>query len=208
MLRPKWVVGQRTITAVAGPLALVLRMGISHQAMAECTASATFGTNFDCSGVSSSTTRIPNSPPNTVTNNGPNATITGDNGNMAYSLAPNFDFTNSGTTTVTLGGVLGNTAGTQGYQRTRLYGVSGADAGDYQVTNTVTGVITVTHTGTGRMWGVAGNGDATSMTLNNSRAHRRRPQQRHARSGVGDVATGARRRARQCRSRRRRGSLQ
>lgn len=165
MLRPKWVVGRRGLATIVAPLALVLSMSISHQAMAACTASATLGTNFDCSDESSSTDV--GSPPTIVTNNGPNATITGDNGNMVYSLAPGSSFTNSGEAYVTLGGTLNNTAGTQGYQRTRLYGVSGADAGDYEVTNTVTGVISVTHTGTGRMWGVAGNGDAESITLNN-----------------------------------------
>ncbi len=36
MLRPKLVVRQRTIAAVVGPLALVLSMSISHQAMAAC----------------------------------------------------------------------------------------------------------------------------------------------------------------------------
>ena len=38
MLRPKLVIRQRTVAAIVAPLALLLSMGISHQAVAACTA--------------------------------------------------------------------------------------------------------------------------------------------------------------------------
>jgi outer membrane autotransporter protein len=137
--------------------AVALSMGVSHQAMAACTPSATAGITLDCEGVST------NSAPQV--NTGSNPVITGDAGNAAVSLAAGSVFTNMSTIDVSMAATPNNTAGTNGYQRTRLYGVSGSDAGDYQVFNS--GTITVTHSGVGRLWGVAANGDTESMETTN-----------------------------------------
>ncbi len=50
MLRPKSVVSQRCVTTIVAPLALVLSMSTSDQALAACQLSATAGTVVECSG--------------------------------------------------------------------------------------------------------------------------------------------------------------
>lgn len=50
MLRPKSAISQRRVAAVVAPLALVLSMTASHQAMAACSASAVTGIILDCAG--------------------------------------------------------------------------------------------------------------------------------------------------------------
>ncbi|MFT3730532.1 MAG: autotransporter domain-containing protein [Hyphomicrobium sp.] len=141
-----------------GSLAAALSMGVSHQALAACTASPTSGITVDCEGVST------NSSP--LVNTGTNPSTSGDGGNAAVNLAPGSVFTNLSTIDVYMADGPNNTAGTSGFQRTRLYGVSGSDEGDYEVFNS--GTITVTHSGVGRLWGVAANGDTESMETTNS----------------------------------------
>jgi hypothetical protein len=117
-------------------LAAYFMAGTSGAAMAACSASPTVGINFDCDGISFNT--------GTVVNPGSNPSISGEDTNAAFVLAPDSDFTNNGDITVSFdASALTGTAGVAGYYRTRLYGIVANDAGEYHITNALTGIINV-----------------------------------------------------------------
>lgn len=149
------------LTARASVLALASALVLAgHGSAAAACVAGSAGISFECSGESSNAAAVANTARNPA--------ITGDNGNAAFRLAPGSAFTNSATVSVGFDAAeLGSNPTLAGYFRSRLYGISGDQAGRYTILNTAAGAILVSNPGIGRAWGVAGNGDATDVAVTN-----------------------------------------
>lgn len=147
MLRPKWVVGQRGLATIVAPLALGLSMSISHQAMAACT--GTPPSPIVCTGDDNENT-------DDISATGVSATTNGILLNPGSGSEPTGSLTNSGDITVTYTGT-GNV---------HVRGIDTESAGAYTIDNT--GNITISSSGRGQAYGIAGNGAVEEIDVTNS----------------------------------------
>jgi outer membrane autotransporter protein len=148
MLRPKSVVCQSRVTAVVAPLALVLGMSISHQAFAACTApNNALPAIVTCTGEGNEYETPNISFSGTVAKTG----ILLEPVDEAASLENKADISISYT-----GAATGNVA---------VIGINTDDAGEYEVEND--GTISVSSTGRGAAYGIAGNGDVEALEIEN-----------------------------------------
>jgi outer membrane autotransporter protein len=148
MLRPKLVISQRTIAAVVAPLALVLSMGISHQAMAACTAPN-------------------NALPSIVTCTGddneyetPNISFSGTVAKTGILLEPvdeSASLENEADISISYTGAATGSAA--------IIGINTNASGEYEVENE--GNISVSSSGRGAAYGIAGNGDVEALDITN-----------------------------------------
>ena len=148
MLRPKLVIRQRHIAAVLAPLAFALSMSISHQAMAACTAPN-------------------NALPSIVTCTGddneyetPNISFSGTVAKTGILLEPvdeSASLENEADISISYtGAATGNMA---------VIGINTDAAGEYEVENE--GTISVSSSGRGGAYGIAGNGDVEALLIEN-----------------------------------------
>ena len=148
MLRPNLVVRQRHIAAVLAPLAFALSMSISHQAMAACTAPN-------------------NALPAIVTCTGddneyetPNISFSGTVAKTGILLEPvdkSASLENEADITIEYtGAATGSVA---------VIGINTNAAGEYEVENE--GTISVSSTGRGAAYGIAGNGNVEALEIVN-----------------------------------------
>lgn len=158
MLRPNWFVGQRRKSVVYSPLLALLSMGASHQALADCMASAAAGIILDCAGDSEINAPVSN-------------TAGSVNPSVAIRLTDVADLTNNSAISSSIaGGVLTITN-----NNFSVYGIWGQVAGSPPVSPTnVTefsvdnfGTISVSHAGRGLVAGIYAQGDVEEFTVNN-----------------------------------------
>ena len=148
MLRPKLVIRQRHIASVVVPLALLLSMSASHRAMAACTAPN-------------------NALPSIVTCTGegneyetPNISFSGTVAKTGILLEPvdeSASLENEADISISYtGAATGNMA---------VIGINTDAAGEYEVENE--GTISVSSSGRGGAYGIAGNGDVEALLIEN-----------------------------------------
>ena len=148
MLRPNLVIRQRHIASVVVPLALLLSMSASHRAMAACTAPN-------------------NALPSIVTCTGegneyetPNISFSGTVAKTGILLEPvdeSASLENEADISISYtGAATGNMA---------VIGINTDAAGEYEVENE--GTISVSSSGRGGAYGIAGNGDVEALLIEN-----------------------------------------
>jgi outer membrane autotransporter protein len=190
MLRPKSVVCQSRVAAVVAPLALVLSMSISHQAMAACVLSGVGDTSsvWTCDGEDNTfTTNVDKDFGDGSANTGAafdtDNTANGATGNKIIRAKGDTDgvveITNDakirarvGTVTTDLDGNTIPVTGTVITNTNRdiaIYGVKGADSDNVEeFTFTNNGSIEVIHKGLGQAAGVFVQNDAEEATMVNN----------------------------------------
>lgn len=149
MLRPKWVVRQRHVATIVAPLALVLSMSISHQAMAACSSPDTSLNNIvTCAGDGENSDDITKSGVTSSTN-----------GILVTPVDGEAEIENEGDITLSYtGGSLTSSV--------HVRGINTEAAGEYYIENA--GDISVTSNGRGQLYGISGNGSVESLTVKNS----------------------------------------
>jgi outer membrane autotransporter protein len=159
MLRPKSVVSQRRVAAIVAPLALVLSMSISHQAVAQtvnCSAGdqVADGDTF-CVDDSSNSGAIGNTGQHT--------------GSGAANSAVRLDADGASFTNAAAGEIKAeiNSATSNNY-RSDLFGINADGDEDTSFSVVNDGKIVVEHAGIGRAWGISEGGDTGEMTIVNT----------------------------------------
>ena len=159
MLRPKWVVGQRSKAVVYAPLLALLSMGVCHQALADCTGVA--GGTIVCTD----TSVIPFD--NTFNFSSGTSASDGNYAVKVQATAATEGEANLENSYTISGSIVAN--GTN--DSYRVYGIKGADSygiEEFTLDNTATGNISASHTGLGIVAGVYLENDAEAWTINNA----------------------------------------
>ena len=150
MLRPNLVIRKRKVTAVIAPLAFALSMSVSHQALADCTApNNALPSIVTCTGEGNEYEAPNISFSGTVAKTGILLESVGEAGSLENEADISISYTGTATESTA----------------SAVIGINTDAEGEYEVENE--GTISVSSTGRGAAYGIAGNGDVEGLDITN-----------------------------------------